>query len=248
VLGLTGLALIPARSSRHLALALLAAMLLIILKIRDPNPLFRTAEPLIPLVCLGIGVTGVRMLHWLEWAGRRGGHPATRGGTRHPARWALLTVFIGLGGVALNRDVRLALTRFATPIDGILPHSTADAAALARWINEHVGPHDLVLAMPQVSWQFRSRTAELLQAVAITGRGTAFYPDGLAPRRWAYDVHLAAARYLVVDAFTRVWITESPGERALVQQAERSWPLVYSRGEYRVYQNPFLHRRARGRV
>ncbi len=236
-LGLTGLALIPARSTRHLVLALLAAMLLIILKIRDPNPLFRTAEPLIPLVCLGLGVTGARILHWLERIGRSGRQPDGTG-SRQPARWVLLALLVGLGGVALSRDVRSALTRFATPIDGLLPRSTADAAALARWINRRAGPDDLVLAMPQVSWQFRARTAELLQAVAITGRGTAFYPDGLATCRWTYDVHLAAARYLVVDGFTRAWIAQSPGERALVQQAQRTWPLVYSRGEYRVYQNP----------
>jgi hypothetical protein len=53
-------------------------------------------------------------------------------------------------------------------------------------------------------------------------------------------VHLAAARYLVVDGFTRVWISQSPGERALVEQAERTWPLVYSHGEYNVYRNPRL--------
>src|SRR5918912_273828 len=66
-IGLAGLALIPHRSTRRLVLGLLAAMLLIILKVRDPNPLFRTAEPLLPLVCLGLGVLGATV-----WAGLDG--------------------------------------------------------------------------------------------------------------------------------------------------------------------------------
>ncbi len=111
-----------------------------------------------------------------------------------------------------------------------------------------VHPDDLVLAMPQVSWLLHCRTAELLQAVAITGAPTAFYPAGLSADRWAYDVHLDSARYLVVDDFTRAWIAENAGERGLVTRARATWPVVYRHGEYTIYQNPAWDHHDRSRV
>jgi 4-amino-4-deoxy-L-arabinose transferase-like glycosyltransferase len=234
-IGLAGLALIPDRSTRRLVLGLLAAMLLIILKIRDPNPLFRTAEPLLPLVCLGLGLVGA-----MVWAGldRMAGH-IQRG--REGGHWAktVAALLIVLAAVAAaGDDVRAATTRIQTPIKGLLPRSTADAYAMAGWLNARLHPDDVVLAMPQVSWLFHARTAELLQAVAITGRASAFYPAGIPRWRWVYDVHLAAARYLVVDTFTRIWISQNSAERALVRRAERTWRRVYAHGEYQVYENP----------
>jgi hypothetical protein len=234
VLGMAGLVLIPHRSTRRLVLGLLAAMLLIILKVRDPNPLFRTAEPLLPLVCLGLGMGGAT-----AWAGLdRVAERARRAREAGPRAHAGVALLIVLAAVAAGYNVRAAATRIQTPIEGLLPHSTADAQAMAGWLNARLHADDVVLAMPQVSWLFHARTAELLQAVAITGQASAFYPAGIPRRRWVYDVHLAAARYLVVDAFTRIWITQNSPERALVRRAERTWRLVYAHGEYQVYENP----------
>jgi hypothetical protein len=233
-IGLAGLALIPHRSTRRLVLGLLAAMLLIILKVRDPNPLFRTAEPLLPLVCLGLGMVGATV-----WAGldRIAGRIKR---VRDAGPWAstIAALLIVLAAVAAaGDDVRAATTRIQTPIEGLLPSSTANAYAMAGWLNARLHPDDVVLAMPQVSWLFHARTAELLQAVAITGQASAFYPGGIPRQRWVYDVHLAAARYLLVDTFTRIWISQNSLERALVRRAERTWRLVYAQGEYRVYEN-----------
>jgi 4-amino-4-deoxy-L-arabinose transferase-like glycosyltransferase len=234
-IGLAGLALIPHRSTRRFMLGLLAAMLLVILKVRDPNPLFRTAEPLLPLVCLGLGGLGATV-----WAGldRIAGRikRVREGGPWASTFAALLIVLPALA--AAGDDVRAATTRIQTPIEGLLPRSTANAQAMAGWLNARLHPDDVVLAMPQISWLFHARTAELLQAVAITGQASAFYPASIPRRRWVYDVHLAAARYLVVDAFTRIWITQNSPERALVRRAERTWRLVYAHGEYQVYENP----------
>ena len=108
---------------------------------------------------------------------------------------------------------------------------------MASWVNSHSRPSDYVIAMPEVAWLLRCRTGELLQAVAISGQGTAFYPSGLTADRFAWDTRLTAARYLVVDRFTEIWILDHPGERALVETAQRAWLLVYSRGEFRVYSN-----------
>jgi 4-amino-4-deoxy-L-arabinose transferase-like glycosyltransferase len=233
--GLVALALIPCPSTRRLMLGLLAAMLLVILKVRDPNPLFRTAEPLLPLVCLGLGGLGATV-----WAGLdriAGRIKRVREGGPWASTFAALLIVLPAVAAA-GDDMRAATTRIQTPIEGSLPRSTADAQAMAGWLNARLHPDDVVLAMPQVSWLLHARTAELLQAVAITGQASAFYPAGIPHRRWVYDVHLAAARYLVVDAFTRIWITQNSPERALVRRAERTWRLVYAHGEYRVYENP----------
>ncbi len=223
-LGLAGLALVPYRPARWLLLGLLAAMLLVILKVRDPNPLFRTAEPLLPLVCLGLGTLGAVLSE---------GHRVVVGARRALAVAALALVVAGTA-----YDARAALTRFPTRIGGLLPRSTSDTMAMAGWLNRRLRPNDVVIAMPQVSWTLHARTAELLQSVAYGGQPSAFYPAGIPARRWRYDVSLDAARFLVVDDFTRAWIAQNGAERALVAQARRHWPLVYAHGEYMVYENP----------
>ena len=288
-LGLAGLVLIPGRAARQTVLLLLAAMLLVILKVRDPNPLFRAAEPLLPLVCLGLGVLGGRLWTWAEgqpspippasgtpplsqlrfadWpptscALRTGPRPAAAGpgpagcgrsrssrarergrGVRDGrARFALAVVCAGAVFLAalpvMASDAHAALDGFRTPIDGSLPRSTAQARSMAVWLNGRLRPSDTVLAMPQVSWLLHSRTADVLQAVARGGQTSAFYPAGIARVRWVYDPRPRAARYLVVDDFTRAWIAQFPAERALVRRVRRTWRLVYAHGEYQVYENP----------
>ena len=252
-LGLAGLILIPGRAARRTVLLLLAAMLLVILKVRDPNPLFRAAEPLLPLVCLGLGVLGGRSWAWavrqpspippasgtplLSHARERGS--GVRGGR---GRFALAAVCAGAVFLAalpvMASDVHAALDGFRTPIDGSLPRSTARARSMAAWLNARLRPSDTVLAMPQVSWLVHSRTADLLQAVARGGGASAFYPAGIARARWVYDPRPDAARYLVVDDFTRAWIAQFPAERSLVRHAQHTWRLVYVHGEYQVYENP----------
>src|SRR5438067_3033767 len=206
---MAGLALIPCRSTRRLVLGLLGAMLLVILKVRDPNPLFRTAEPLLPLVCLGLGIVGATAGAGLDRvAGRL--KRVREAGSRPKTLAALLVVLASVA--AAGYDARAATTHIQTRIEGLLPRSTSDAQAMAGWLNARLHPDDVVLAMPQVSWLLHARTAELLQAVAITGRASAFYPAGIPRRRWVYDVHLAAARFPIVDAFTRSWIAWTSAE------------------------------------
>jgi hypothetical protein len=230
-LGLAGLVLVRPGSSRRLVVGLVAVMCLVILKVRDPNPLFRTAEPLLPLVCLGLGLLGSTAWGSLEAA-------RILRSTRRTGLVAAALV-IALGAMpATVYDALAARSLFRTPIDGVLPRSTSQAVSMAAWLNSRVRSSDLVLAMPQVSWLFHARTAELLQAVAITGRPSAFYPAGIPASRWVYDVHVLAARYLVLDRFTNAWIAQNAPERALVLEARHGWRLVYAAGEYRIYENP----------
>lgn len=241
-LGLAGLVLARQPRQRGLLLAMVACLLLVVLKVRTPNPLFRTAEPLWPFVALGLGLAGEALARRLAATVAALLPPSWPGAT-----WGRAVVLLTLAPLALVTTVdtlAAARGRFTTPIESALPRSPAAARAMAAWINSHSQPTDLVLAMPQISWLLRCRTAELLQAVAITGAGTAFYPAGLSSDRWAYDARPRAARYLVVDDFTRAWIRENRAERAIVQSARARWPVVYQGGEYTVYANP-LYRRFR---
>jgi len=241
-LGLAGLVLARQPRQRGLLLAMVACLLLVVLKVRTPNPLFRTAEPLWPFVALGLGLAGEAL------APRLAATVAALLPSSWPgATWGRAVVLLTLAPLALVTTVdtlAAARGRFTTPIESALPRSPAAARAMAAWINSHSQPTDLVLAMPQISWLLHCRTAELLQAVAITGAGTAFYPAGLPSDRWAYDARPRAARYLVVDDFTHAWIRENRAERAIVQSARARWPVVYQGGEYTVYANP-LYRRFR---
>lgn len=233
-LGLAGLALLPSRPARRVTLGLLAALLLVILKVRDPNPLFRTAEPLLPLVCLGLGTLGAALWARCEAMGRR-----IAGARAAIVATVMMAAFVAPASImAVSFDAHAAATRWRTPIEGLLPRSTAQSQGTAAWLNARLHGDDVVLAMPQVSWLLHARTAEILQAVAITGRPSAFYAAGIPASRWVYDVRLAAARFLIVDDFTRAWIAQNAPERALVRRAEGAWRLVYARGEYRIYENP----------
>jgi 4-amino-4-deoxy-L-arabinose transferase-like glycosyltransferase len=235
-LGLAGLLLVRHARQRVWLVFVVACALLVILKVRTPNPLFRTAEPLWPFVALGLALATE------AFASRLAGTVAELASGARRARAlgtaAVILALVPVGFVSIVADLTAMQTHISTPIDGLLPRSPAAARQLAAWLNTRVHPDDLILAMPQIAWLLHCRTAELLQAAAITGAGTAFYPAGIPATRWAYDVHLARARYLVVDDFTRAWIAENRTERLLVGEARAHWPAVYRHGEYTVYANP----------
>lgn len=222
-LGLLGLAFLPRRlGGRRLACRLgVAGLLVLALKVRDPNPYLRSAIPLLPCSALGLGLAACRFLDAI----------------RRRAR--LVRRLLGLVALlTLLYDLGQAYGRYSTAIPASLPRSTHEARLLATWVNGRVQAGDLVIAMPQIAWLLHCRTAELLESVAATGRGTAFYPDGLGSGRFVYDPRLDAARLLIVDRFTRLWIADHPDERALVRRAEATWPRVWVGGEYNVYANP----------
>jgi hypothetical protein len=228
VIGLFGVAVAASGKARTALLLLAVPLVVLILEVRDPSPYFRAAEPLLPLSALGMGALILALIKAIS--------SVTAGGARAIIARGILLV--PLGGVMLIGDVASANSTFTTPLKPVLPRSAVQARRLADWINARVRPTDLVIAMPEISWLFHCRTTELLQAVAVTGRATGFYPAGLGPKRFVYDPRLDAAHYLVVDSFTRLLITEYSDERALVRTAQTAWPVVYKQGEYVVYAHP----------
>ena len=226
-LGALGLLALPRSPQRRILWLQAALLALIALKVRDPSPNVRAAIPLLPLCALGLGALVWRVLAW------RSGRDGSRRGM---STVRLLLALLGLLMAGLS--LAGAAGRFPTAIGFSLPRSTVQAYRLADWINARTSSTDLVLVMPQIAPLFEAHTAELLEAVAQDGQATAFYPAGIDPARFAYDTRLDAARFLVIDDFTRSWIKVYPGERALVARAYRSWRVVYRRGEYVVLAPP----------
>jgi len=233
VLGLGGLALATGGRTRRAIVGLAILLTGLVLAIRDPAPTFRAAEPLLPLAGLGMGAL---ILAVMDLIALMVGSSVRSRGTR--AAFATLVLLVPLGATLLLSDLGSVRAGFTTGLQPTLPRSAAAARRLAAWMNARVRPGDLVIAMPGIAWLFHCRTTELLQAAAVSGHGTSFYPDGLSMARFVYDPRLEAARYLVVDRFTRLWATEHPQERALIARAKYYWPIVYRGGEYVVYAHP----------
>ena len=234
VLGLCGLALATRGRARRAIVGLAILLTGLVLAVRDPAPVFHAAEPLLPLAGLGMGALILAVMDLI--ALMVGGTGRPRGAAR--AAVATLVLLIPLGATLLLSDLGSVRVGFATGLQPTLPRSAADARRMAAWVNARVRPGNLVIAMPGIAWLFHCRTTELLQAAAVSGHGTAFYPDGLSMARFVYDPRLDAARFLVVDRLTRLLAAEQPQERALILRAKYYWPIVYRGGEYVVYAHP----------
>ncbi len=236
--GLIGVLFTARGSTRRALVVLTAGLLLIVLAVRDPAPYFRAAVPLLPLVAIGIGTVLCGCWRLLSFLLVFAGSPSARHQAKKRARLAYAIFITPFILSMLASDVTGAGGRFKTAIDAALPRSPAAAHAMADWVNARVAPSSLVIIMPEESWLIACRTTDLLQAVAISGHGTSFYPSALPRSHFAFDTSLSAATYLVIDDFTRRWIAENVRERALATFARTHWQTVYHEGEYTIYANP----------
>lgn len=243
--GLVGLCLVRPCAQRRGLLALLVCMLLVVLKVRDVNPFFRTAVPTLPLLSLGVGTAIQRGLErayprvatW--WSGVFHAERARWRGMAAQAAAALVAfvvLFSPLGGVAVQQAIGVQFG-LRTALDPYLARDIPATEAVVGWVNARVAPDDVVLASPRVAWAFHCRAADFLQALAFEGATVAFYPPHLPAERFAFAPSLATARYVVEDSFLRRWAEEVAQDRHLLAQVA-AWPVAIERGEYRVYSRP----------
>ncbi len=124
------------------------------------------------------------------------------------------------------------------------------AQATIDFVLARARPGDLTLASPQIAWAFDEpedahgrtldvRGADITQTVAYGGQAAAFYPAGLPRSRWAYDISLGQARFVIVDDLLRQLSApdQLPALAPLLKQAE-NWPVVFQCGQYVVYERP----------
>ncbi len=259
-LGLAGMFFVPPRA-RGLLAGALVTLGLVALKVRPIGLSIHTLVPLLPLLALGAGLVlhlGLRRLYaWaLTWLApivsrlsrtRTSVPAAGEAGAPRLARFsAAALVFLAIVsplGMALAVDAAGLSTTLTTRQDAILA-TPADAQATERYVLTHARAGDLVLASPGIAWAFDHpdgapglSSADMLQTIAQSGQAASFYPAGLAPSRWAYDVSLSRARYVVVDNLLRQ--LAEPGQvdglAPLLTQASH-WRAVFTRGQYTVYE------------
>ncbi len=267
LLGAVGLFLAQPGRTRNIMLGAVALLALVILKVRTLGPSFHTGTPLLPLFALGAGVAlsaGVARLftwahEWLtpldRWLDRRTqtATPTHADGPTFATRLltaALVFLVIGapLAMTSASDAVGLA-GKLVTPQDALLAKPD-DAQATITFVLEHAHRGELVLASPQLAWAFDQPVdasgqtmgisgADIVQSVAFGGHEAAFYPGGLSRGRWAYDVSVSTAQFVIVDDLIRQLAApdQMPALTPVVQQAEH-WPVVYSRGQYTVYERP----------
>ena len=245
-LGLIGILCTSRGPARRALVVLTACLLVIILSVRDPSPYFRAAEPLLPLIAIGAGtmLDGCwRLLSFIliPSDSQEGGSGVAQSRARKRALLAYAVLLTPFAAIMLAGDAAGVGKHFKTALDPLLPRSAAGTRAMAGWVNHRVSASSLVIIMPEESWLIDCKTADLLQAVAISGEGVSFYPSGLPRSRFVYDTSLTAATFFVVDDFTRKWVVENPRGLALSRYAQAHWPAVYRAGEYTIYANPRLN-------
>lgn len=256
LLGIVGFFLAPAQARGYL-LGALATIGLVALKVREIGLSLHSIVPLLPLLALGMGVAldlALRRLYgwslgWMNrWLARMPENDAPAA-QPFPMRFAaallVFVVVVSPLGLALASDASGLSTTLPTRQDDMLA-TPGDAQAAMAYVAAHAHSGDLVLASPEVAWRFDHPEdapalagADILQTVAQSGQSAAFYPKGLPASRWAYDVSVARARYVVVDNLMRK--LAAPDQVAalapLLAQVGR-WPAVFARGQYVVYERP----------
>lgn len=179
---------------------------------------------------------------------RMPGGPARRARNLAAALLVFVVVVSPLA-IALAGDGFGLATTLTTREDGFLG-TPGDAQAAAAYVLAHARPGDVTLGSPQVVWMLdqpndargQPRTiyaADILQALAFSGQTAAFYPAGLGPARWAFDVAPNHVRFVIVDNLARQLAApgQVDGMPALLRAVE-TWPAVYRRGQYTVYERP----------
>jgi hypothetical protein len=255
-LGVSGLFLVAERRARLLLWLYAGLMGTIVIWVREIGPSLHTTVPLMPVLALGAGLAihlGVRRLFaWV--AGPTPDAPAAGWrGVRPRALLAALLLFVVIASplaVALASDAAGLASAFPTRNDVAIATVPSEAQEAARFVLARARPGDLTLGSPQVVWMLdqpddakgASRSvyaADLLQAVAYQGHAAAFYRAGLPRERWAYDVSLGGARYVIVDdLIRRLAAPDQVSGLAPLLATVRAWPVVYHHGEYTIYERP----------
>jgi hypothetical protein len=197
--------------------------------------------PMLPFIALGAAALVYAAGHKLQRvvsAALRGLPGIARTGTACAAVLAAFIVFVGLPmQPSLDATLRAVETGFPTQIDSFLIN-TANARAVAGFINSSSTPDDIVIVSPVVGWLLHTQVADFQMTAAASGRKTPHLPGDLRPERWAFPMVYTDARYIVIDNLWYNWgVIHVPGLDAIVHDVE-TWPRVFEAGDLKVYANP----------
>ncbi len=229
LLALGGLILARPRGLRlALAAAVLFTALPVLINRADYGGYFYSALSFTPLLILGIG--------GLVWP-----VDALTGLVR---RYVGLTIGVALAAVSIFYLVQVGngiasgrLADLAGREEFIREAAVPQMQAVAEYLNPRLQPDDFVIAPNNLNWQLRAFTVDILWVACYQQR--ARFPN-LWTGRFVRPMNLANARYLVDDTLfggdAGVCREFQPAVEA--QFESEHWPLVFSAGRFRVYQNP----------
>lgn len=250
--GLSGLALLPERRARNLALALVGLPLLLLA--RSYTPVGRGLHYLLhlfPFFALGLAVFFDQALCFVR--------------TRLLPEWtaALEPLFVSrtLPGQAVQRGLRLllivmlfaspwvwmlladaAIVLYDTPFlftgnDELNLTSAADADRVADYLRQQVGPQDLVVASPQIVWLAPGLQVDY-QAISIYEGQSGSALERVLQPRFAFPCALRDVDYAILDPLARDFAPlVVPGMEQYLAEIE-TWPLVFQSGALSVYRAP----------
>ncbi|HUN09485.1 MAG TPA: glycosyltransferase family 39 protein [Aggregatilineales bacterium] len=199
--------------------------------------------PLLPLVALGVA----RLIRY----GGTALMQAAREFVPLPPRLQPVAAWVVAGGMllflvgaplvaSLESTLTFVQQGYVTDIDAFLM-DPAEARRVAMFINSRVSANDVVVASPVVGWQFEGNPVDFQMVVAAADRvATPHLPADLPPARLAFDPDYRLARFVVMDDLWRNWgVVHIPGLSQMVEEVQSNWPLVYSEGQFNIYENPF---------
>lgn len=120
------------------------------------------------------------------------------------------------------------------------PNSLADSKDVANFINSKSTKDDVIMASPHFSSLLNSKTIDPVISTVYQGYDTVNFSANFPKERFVYNSSLFNVKYAVVDKFTTGWFAFQPNVReAVLEKFWNYWPVVYQKGEYKVYRNPF---------
>ena len=251
-LGISGLALLPDRRARNLALALVSLTLLLVTRSYTPVGYgFHYLLHLFPFFALGLAVFFDQALCFVR--------------TRLLPEWtaALEPLFVSrpLPGQAVQRGLRLllgvllfaspwiwmmladaAIVFYNTPFlftgnDELNLTAAADADQVAAYLRQHANANDLIVASPQIVWAMPGQQTDYMAVAIYDGKATT--PLSMTLRTlFLHPSGLNDVEYAILDPLARNFAPKVvPGMQDYITEIE-TWPLVFQSGALSVYRAP----------
>ena len=162
-------------------------------------------------------------------------------GTESWTRW-FPAAFFAIPIVFFSQNVGPATSGTLVPRNHPwVTQNIGEVEAAAAWLNEHTEPQDLVICHQNIGWLLKSRTADLMQATAWTGRSTFTFETTPERTRFRYPADLHAARFLVIGDIDQRWTLGQPNVSWIVEEISRvGWRIVWRGENYIIVENPNL--------
>jgi|GEM_PF-547298 len=229
-LGFIGLLFIRRKKAGVFLFLLYLFMIHIVLRRKDTIIRFihYPVIPILPFVALGIAALTLFLLYRLK--------------SLSPVALFLIPVVLG-SYLSINQVRHGIWGRFPTPLEFGMTKNTQDNFAVGKFLKANTEPTDLVITTSVLWSLIDTRTANIPQSQAYEGKKVEFYMHPFPRERFLFPPALKNARFVVLDSFTDLW-KDKPADPIhgplceAVLKIEKNWEPVYTRGEYRVYQNP----------